>query len=147
MIAHTILLVEDNADDEFLTLRAFAKNAIANPLAVARDGLEALDYLLAQGRYAGRIGGLPLLVLLDLKMPRLDGLETLRAIRADPRIAAVPVLILTSSRAAVDVEGAYAAGANGFVQKPVEFDEFVNVTRAIGQFWLLTNVPPSGTDR
>ncbi len=138
----TILLVEDNPDDELLTLRAFEKSGIANPIVVARDGVEALDYLFRRGPHAGREPVTPLLILLDLKMPRLDGLETLRAIRADPSTRTTLVLVLTSSRDDSDIERAYELGANGFVQKPVEFEAFCRVTRTIGTYWLLTNLPP-----
>lgn len=140
----TILVVEDSADDELLLLRALEKCGVANPLVVVHDGVEALDYLFARGAYAQRTGGLPLLVLLDLKMPRQDGLETLRALRADPRTRELPVLVLTSSNDEHDLAAAYALGVNGFVHKPVEFDEFVAVTRSIGNYWLMTNVPPPG---
>ncbi len=142
MNPNTILLVEDNPDDELLTLRAFERGGIANPIVVVRDGIEALDYLFARGAFAGRTAGAPLLVLLDLKLPRLGGLEVLRAVRADPVCGTVLVLVLTSSRDDSDIARAYELGANGYVQKPVEFDDFVRVTRAIGTYWLMTNVPP-----
>lgn len=138
----TILLVEDNPDDELLTLRAFERSGIANPIVVVRDGVEALDYLFHRGAHADRPPGTPLLILLDLKMPRLDGLETLREIRAAPATHKTLVLVLTSSRDDSDVERAYELGANGYVQKHVEFEAFCRVTRAIGTYWLLTNLPP-----
>jgi two-component system response regulator len=139
-----ILLVEDNPDDEALTLRAFSKNNIRNPVVVARNGAEALDYLFASGDYAGRdVADLPQVVLLDLKLPKVDGLEVLRRIRADERTELLPVVILTSSREEQDVVEGYRLGANSYVRKPVNFDEFVEAARQLGLYWLLLNeVPP-----
>lgn len=136
-----ILLVEDNPDDEALTLRAFKKNNIRNPVVVARDGAEALDRLFgADGRPAER---LPQVVLLDLKLPKVDGLEVLRRIRADDRTKLLPVVILTSSREEQDIVEGYRLGANSYVRKPVDFDEFVEAARQLGLYWLLLNEVPS----
>ena len=137
-----ILLVEDNADDEALTLRAFAKNKITNPVTVVRDGAEALDYLFRAGPYAGISGERPQVVLLDLKLPKIDGLEVLRRIRADPRTAVLPVVILTSSKQESDVVEGYRSGCNSYVRKPVNFDQFVEAARQLGLYWLLLNEPP-----
>jgi two-component system response regulator len=139
-----ILLVEDNPDDEALTLRAFSKNNIRNPVVVARNGAEALDYLFARGAYAGRdVADLPQVVLLDLKLPKVEGLEVLRQIRADERTELLPVVILTSSREEQDLVEGYRLGANSYVRKPVNFDEFVEAARQLGLYWLLLNeVPP-----
>ncbi|WP_340116096.1 response regulator [Pelagibius sp. 7325] len=143
MIEKTILLVEDNADDEVLTLRAFAKNNIKNQVVVARDGAEALDYLFAEGAYEGRdTNDLPQLVLLDLKLPKVDGLEVLRRIRADTRTELLPVVILTSSREEQDLVQGYRLGANSYVRKPVNFDDFLEAARQLGLYWLLLNEAP-----
>jgi len=143
MLEKTILLVEDNADDEALTLRAFAKNNIKNQVVVARDGAEALDYLFAEGAYQGRdVSSTPQLVLLDLKLPKVDGLEVLRRVRADARTALLPVVILTSSREDQDLVESYRLGANSYVRKPVNFDEFLQAARQLGLYWLLLNESP-----
>jgi len=143
MVEKTILLVEDNADDEALTLRAFAKNNIKNQVVVARDGAEALDYLFAEGAYKGRdTSDLPQLVLLDLKLPKVDGLEVLRRIRADARTELLPVVILTSSREEQDLVQGYRLGANSYVRKPVNFDDFLDAARQLGLYWLLLNEAP-----
>lgn len=140
---HVILLVEDNPDDEALTLRAFRKNNISNAVVVARDGQEALDYLFGEGRYAGRdVSEFPQVVLLDLKLPKIDGLEVLRRIRADARTALLPVVILTSSKEDQDVINGYRLGANSYVRKPVSFDEFLDAARTLGLYWLLLNEMP-----
>ena len=140
-----ILLVEDNPDDEALTLRAFAKNKIANPVIVARDGVEALDYLFGEGEFAGRAATeLPAVVLLDIGLPRLSGLEVLERLRADPRTRLLPVVILTSSDEERDRLKSYQNGANSFVRKPVEFAEFAETMVRLGLYWLTTNDPPSG---
>lgn len=137
-----ILLVEDNPDDEALTLRAFKKNNIGNPVVVARDGAEALDCLFGSG---GRLPhALPQVVLLDLKLPKVDGLEVLRRIRADGRTKLLPVVILTSSREEQDIVESYSLGANSYVRKPVDFDEFVEAARQLGLYWLLLNEVPAG---
>ena len=139
-----ILLVEDNPDDVELTLRAFKKNNIRNEVVVAKDGVEALDYLFATGQYAGRNTAVQTqVVLLDLKLPKLDGLEVLRRMRGDERTRLVPVVILTSSKEEQDVIAGYKLGANSYVRKPVNFDEFVEAARQLGLYWLLLNeVPP-----
>lgn len=134
-----ILLVEDNPDDEALTLRAFRKNNIKNEIVVARDGVEALDYLFATGSYAGLDPEAPQVILLDLKLPRVDGLEVLRRIRADDRTRLLPVVILTSSREEQDLIDGYSLGCNSYVRKPVDFDEFMEAARQLGMYWLLLN--------
>jgi two-component system response regulator len=135
-----ILLVEDNPDDEALTLRAFSKNRIANRVVVARDGVEALDYLFATGPHAGRDpNDLPAVVLLDLKLPRIDGLEVLRRVRADVRTALVPVVILTTSKEQQDIFEAYNLGANSYIRKPVDFEKFIHAVGQLGLYWLALN--------
>lgn len=135
-----ILLVEDNPDDEALTLRAFRKNNITNEIVVARDGVEALDYLFATGPHAGLAADrLPQVVLLDLKLPRIDGLEVLRRIRADDRTKLLPVVVLTSSKEEQDLVESYRIGCNSYVRKPVNFDEFMEAARQLGMYWLLLN--------
>jgi CheY-like chemotaxis protein len=137
-----ILLVEDNSDDEALTLRAFRKNNIRNEIVVARDGVEALDYLFGTGAHAGRDpASLPQVVLLDLKLPKIDGLEVLRRIRGEPRTAFLPVVILTSSKEQQDIINGYRLGCNSYVRKPVDFDRFVEAARQLGRYWLLLNEP------
>ena len=131
-----ILLVEDNLDDVSLTLRALKKNHILNDVTVAHDGAEALEYLLNEGSAGRTLFGL---VLLDLKLPKIDGLEVLRRLRADERTRVTPVVILTSSRLEQDVEAGYDEGANAFVRKPVNFTEFVEAINTVGMFWLLLN--------
>lgn len=138
-----ILLVEDNPDDEELTLRAFRKNNVRNEIVVARDGLEALDYIFGEREYEGRdVAVLPQVVLLDLKLPKVDGMEVLSRIRADERTRLMPVVILTSSKEDQDVIKGYSLGANSYVRKPVNFDEFVEAVRQLGLYWLLLNEPP-----
>ncbi|HEX5127785.1 MAG TPA: response regulator [Rhodocyclaceae bacterium] len=135
-----ILLVEDNPDDEALTLRAFSKNKIGNEVVVARDGVDALDYLFGTGRHAGRdISIMPAVVLLDLKLPRIDGLEVLRRIRADSRTNLLPVVILTTSRELQDIHEAYSLGANSYIRKPVDFERFLSTVGQLGQYWLMLN--------
>jgi CheY-like chemotaxis protein len=139
----TILLVEDNPDDEALTLRALRQNNIVNQVVVARDGQEALDYLFATGAYAGRdLATMPTLVLLDLRLPRLDGLEVLKRLRADERTRFLPVVVLTSSSEDVDRLRSYSLGVSSFVRKPVDFIEFVDAVRNLGMYWLMLNEPP-----
>jgi CheY-like chemotaxis protein len=138
-----ILLVEDNASDEKLTVLAFKRCGVSNEIVVMRDGAAALDYIFATGPHAGRHAGpLPTIVLLDLKLPRIDGLEVLRRIRADERTRRLPVIVLTSSRQDEDVLQSYALGANAYVRKPVEFAAFVEAAKTLGLFWLLMNEPP-----
>jgi two-component system, response regulator len=138
-----ILLVEDNPDDVELTLRAFRKSKIANEIVVARDGVEALDYLFATGEHDGRDNSsLPQLVLLDLKLPRLDGLQVLERIRANAKTRLLPVVILTSSTEHPDLLTGYSLGANSYIRKPVDFQEFLVAVRRLGLYWLLLNQPP-----
>ena len=139
----TILLVEDNPDDVELTLRAFKKNNIANGVAIARDGAEALDYLFGTGAYAGRDAhDTPRIILLDLKLPKVDGLQVLERLRADERTKLTPVVILTSSKEEQDLVKGYKSGANSYVRKPVDFKHFVEAMRQIGLYWLLINESP-----
>jgi two-component system response regulator len=136
----TILLVEDNSDDEMLMLRALQKNHIANDVIVARDGVEALDYLFGKGQYDGRdVGDTPQLMLLDLKLPKIDGLEVLQEMRNDERTRYIPVVILTSSSEQQDIVRSYDLGANSFVQKPVDFHAFIEATQQLGTYWLILN--------
>ena len=138
-----ILLVEDSEDDVELTLRAFKKSHILNEVVVARDGSEALDYLFGTGSYSGRDTGiLPAVVLLDLKLPKIDGFEVLRRIRADERTRLLPVVILTSSKEEQDRVTGYKSGANSYIRKPVDFDQFAEAIQHIGIYWLLLNEPP-----
>jgi CheY-like chemotaxis protein len=143
MTSHDILLVEDNPDDVELTRLAFAEAGEPHRLHVVSDGAEAVDYLLGRGRHATRgATDLPALVLLDLNLPRLDGREVLEAIRADDTTRRLPVVVLTTSAEPSDVEQAYALGANSYIQKPVEFERFVEVVRQVGRYWLAINLPP-----
>ena len=142
MSNRVILLVEDNPDDEELTLRALQKSNILNPVTVVRDGVEALDYLLGRGAYADRdVRDQPQVVLLDLKLPKLDGLEVLREIRNDPRTKRLAVVILTSSAEEQDVLKGYELGANSYIRKPVDFTQFVEAVRQLGLYWLVLNQP------
>jgi two-component system, response regulator len=143
-----ILLVEDNADDEALTLRALRRANVRNEVVVTRDGVEALDYLFGTGPHAGRDPSvLPQVVLLDLKLPRVDGLEVLRRLRADDRTKLLPVVILTSSNEEEDRMAGYRLGANSYVRKPVDFGQFAEAVRQLGLYWLLLNEPPAGGPR
>ena len=136
----TILLVEDNPDDEELTVRALRKNHVANDVVVARDGVEALDYLFAQGAHADRDARLkPQVILLDLKLPKLDGLGVLRRIRSDERTKYIPVVVLTSSREERDLIDSYGLGANSYVRKPVDFTQFSEAAKQLGLYWLILN--------
>jgi len=139
----TILLVEDNDDDVALTLRAFKRSHLMNPVTVVRDGVEALDFLFVRGTYAERGVAPPTLVILDLKLPKLDGLGVLKAMRADARTALLPTVILTSSKEEQDVIAGYSLGANSYVRKPVDFAEFLEAVKILGIYWLALNqVPP-----
>ncbi len=142
MSTHPILLVEDNPDDVELTLRAFERNKITNEVVVASDGVAALDYLFARGAYAGKDPGLPQVVLLDLNLPKLSGLEVLQQVRASERTRLLPVVILTSSTEEQDLARGYGLGANSYVRKPVDFAAFVEAARQLGLYWLLLNEPP-----
>lgn len=136
----SVLIIEDNPDDEALTLRAFGKNGIGARIVVAHDGIEALDYLFGTGTHAGRgPAELPAVVLLDLKLPRMDGLEVLRRIRADERTAMLPVVVLTTSREDLDVQQAYRLGANSYIRKPVDYERFLRAVDLIGNYWLTLN--------
>ena|ERR1700722_15265912 len=138
-----ILLVEDNPDDEALTLRALQKNNIKNEVVVARDGVEALEYLFGTGKYSGRdTTVIPQVVLLDLKLPKIDGLEVLRRLRGDERTKLLPVVILTSSNEEQDRLTGYDLGANSYVRKPVDFNQFIDAVRELGLYWLILNERP-----
>ncbi len=137
-----ILLVEDKAKDIELTLGALKEHRLANEVVVARDGVEALDYLHARGKFAGRSDGDPAVVLLDIKMPRMGGLEVLRRVKADPALKKVPIVMLTSSREEPDLAAAYELGVNAYVVKPVEFLQFTDVVGEVGAFWAILNELP-----
>ena len=140
-----LLLVEDNPDDEALTVRALKKSNIVNEVVVARDGVEALEYLFGEGAYAGRdVRLMPQVIFLDLKLPRLDGLGLLRRLRADDRTKRIPVVILTSSNEEQDRISSYDLGANSYVRKPVDFEQFVQAASQLGLYWLVLNEPPPG---
>jgi len=139
-MANTILLVEDNEDDEALTLRALKKNNIANEVIVARDGEQALDYLFATGAYGERDATeVPQIILLDLNLPRISGLDVLRRLRGDERTRLLPVIVLTSSKEDQDVIQSYSLGANSYVRKPVDFAQFTEAVKTLGLFWLVLN--------
>jgi len=140
-----ILLAEDNAKDVELTLAALEEHRLANDVVVVRDGAEAWDYLSCAGAFAGRPPGSPAVVLLDLKMPRVDGLEVLRRMKADDKLRTVPVVMLTSSREENDLIQSYRLGVNAYVVKPVAFQEFVNAVSNLGLFWAVLNEPPPGS--
>lgn len=142
MSAQHILLVEDNPGDEELTLRALKKNNILNTVVVVRDGADALDYLFAKGEYSGRTTGLPHIVLLDVNLPKISGLDVLKAIRGDPTTKLLPVIILTSSRQERDVTAGYDLGANSYIVKPVDFTQFSEAVRQLGLYWLVLNQSP-----
>ena len=142
----TILLVEDNPDDVELTLRALKKHYVRNTIVVAKDGVEALDYLFATGKYSDRdAGDLPAVVLLDLKLPKVDGLEVLEKMRADERTRLLPVVVLTSSDREEDIIHSYENGCNSYVRKPVDFNQFAKAVRQLGLYWMLLNEPPPNT--
>jgi two-component system response regulator len=148
MDSSIILLVEDNADDEALTLRALQKNNIKNEVVVAHDGVEALDYLFGTGKYSERNPNVvPQVVLLDLKLPKMDGLEVLRRLRADDRTKLLPVVILTSSNEDQDRLLGYDLGANSYVRKPVDFNQFIDAVRQLGLYWLILNERPPARRR
>lgn len=139
----TILLVEDNPDDEALTMRAFKKSHLANDIIVARDGVEALDYVFGTGIYEGRdVNEKPHLILLDLKLPRLDGMDVLKRIRSDVRMSMIPIVVLTSSREQEDLLRSYSLGANSYIRKPVDFNQFVQAVQQLGLYWLVLNESP-----
>lgn len=140
-----ILLVEDNPSDAELTLHALARHRLANNLHVVTDGAEALDFLFKQGAYARRTGPNPKVVLLDLKLPKIDGLDVLRRIRSDDRTRGVPVVMLTSSGEERDVVASYAGGTNSYIVKPVDWEQFTTAVQQIGLYWLLLNQPPNGS--
>lgn len=142
LTAKTILLVEDDSDHALLTVRALRKCNLANELVHVGDGAEALDYLNGTGAWQGKNPALPQVVLLDLKLPKVDGLEVLRQMRSDERTRPVPVVILTSSDEERDVVAGYRLGANSYVRKPVNFDQFMEATRQLGLYWLVLNEPP-----
>ena len=138
-----ILLVEDNPDDEALTIRALKQNKVANEVVVARNGAEALDYLFGTGAYEGRdLADCPAVVLLDLKLPKISGLEVLRRLRADERGRLLPIVVLTSSKEEVDLAESYGLGANSYIRKPVDFEQFAEAIRHVGLYWLVLNEPP-----
>jgi CheY-like chemotaxis protein len=140
-----ILLVEDNPSDRELTLHALHRHHLANHIEVVRDGAEALDYLFATGPYAGRDPAqMPKLILLDLKLPKVDGLEVLQRVKADPRTRSIPVVVLTSSEEERDVVESYRLGVNSYIVKPVDFAQFTEAVRKLGFYWLLLNHPPQG---
>lgn len=138
-----ILLVEDNPDDVELALHALKRNNILNPIDVVRDGQEALDYLFHTGKYEGAEHGNPAVILLDLKLPKIDGIEVLRKIKGAERLKKIPVVILTSSKEERDVVESYDLGVNSYIRKPVDFDQFVETVRYIGYYWLLLNESPN----
>jgi two-component system response regulator len=145
MTDKVILLVEDNPDDELLTLRALKKTGVQNEVVVAHDGVEALDYLFASGPHAGRDPAvMPQLILLDLKLPRVDGLEVLKRLRSDERTRLLPVVILSSSREQRDIHDSYGLGANSYVRKPVNFEQFVRAVELLSSYWLVLNEDPPG---
>lgn len=148
MSEKVILLVEDNPDDVDLTLRALKKNNISNRVVLARDGEEALDYLFGTGMQAEQgMGLMPVVILLDLKLPKIDGIEVLRRIREDERTRLYPVVILTSSLEEQDLLNGYRFGANSYIRKPVDFEQFNEAVKQLGLYWLLLNEPPPGTKR
>lgn len=143
MRKHTILLVEDNPDDMELTLRALKKNNVSNDIVTAKNGAEALDYLYGTGAYADRdVEEMPELILLDLKLPKIDGLEVLKRLRKEEKTQIIPVVILTSSKEEQDLVNGYKLGANSYIRKPVDFDQFIDAVRQLGLYWLVLNETP-----
>ena len=140
-----ILLVEDDPQDAELTLSALNEYSLVNEIAIARDGVEALDYLYRRGAFESRIDGNPVVILLDLKMPKLDGIQVLRQLKSDEQMRCIPVVILTSSRETRDLDECYKLGINAYVVKPVHFAEFIEAVKGIGVFWALINEPPPGS--
>lgn len=138
-----ILLVEDNPDDVELALHALKKNNIVNHVEVVRDGQEALDYLFCKGKYSNSTHPLPGLILLDLKLPKVDGIEILKNIKVDRKLKLIPVVVLTSSKEERDIIESYNLGVNSYIRKPVDFDQFVETVKHIGFYWLLINEPPA----
>ncbi len=143
MAQKTILLAEDDDNDVELMLAALEEHNLANKVVVVRDGAEALDYLYRRGRFAERPAGHPVVVLLDLKMPKVDGLEVLRQVKSDPALKTIPFVVLTSSRQEQDVVESYDLGVNAYVVKPVAFDQFITIVKQLGLFWVLTNQVPA----
>ncbi len=144
----TILLVEDNIKDVELTLEAMAENNLANRVVVVRDGVQAMEYLLCLGQYSKRKPGNPAIILLDIKMPRMDGIQVLRNIRSHPKFKRIPVVMLTASRQEQDLINTYDLGVNAYVVKPVGFQQFIEAVRQIGSFWAILNeLPPNGGER
>ncbi|GIZ51989.1 response regulator [Noviherbaspirillum aridicola] len=146
-MAKPILLVEDNPHDLELTLHALNKHRLGNEVVVARDGEEALDFLFARGAFEGRPAGLPSLIMLDLKLPKIDGIEVLRTIRTTPALAQLPVVMFTASRMEADIASAYAGGVNSYVVKPLDFQELMRVVADLGCYWTVHNEPPQGAVR
>lgn len=142
-----ILLVEDNANDVELTLEALSENNLANGIVITRDGAQALDYLYCRGEYANNSDGLPAVILLDLKLPKIDGLEVLRQVKSDPALKSIPVVMLTSSREESDLITSYNRGVNAYVVKPVDFTDFISALNKLGLFWAVVNEPPPGLDQ
>ncbi len=142
-----ILLAEDDPKDVELTLAALAEYKLANDVVIARDGEEALDYLRRRGRFEARPEGHPVVILVDLKMPKVDGIEVVRQVKSDPFMRTIPVVVLTSSRESRDLEECYRLGVNAFVVKPVQFSDFVEAVKHVGAFWAVLNEPPPGTVR
>jgi CheY-like chemotaxis protein len=141
-VALTIVLVEDNPDDEELTLAALDELNLCNPVVVLRDGQEAIDYFFGQGNYVGRSPELPGVIMLDLKLPKVDGLEVLRQIKDDAQLKRVPVVVLTSSQEEADVATGYNLGANSYIVKPIDFEHLMETVRSIGNYWLIVNEQP-----
>ena len=142
-----ILLVDDSPRDTEMALDALAQHNLANEVVALRDGVEALDYLYRRGQFAGRANGQPAVVLLDLKMPKVNGLEVLRQMKSDPQLKTIPVVVLTSSREEQDLAQSYHLGANAFIVKPVQFQAFVEAVKLVGAFWAVVNEPPPGSVR